>query len=332
MSANALALVRLIEAYRPAQALHAAARLRLADLVHAGPRDVANLAQACGADEASLYRLLRALASLRVFTEVAPRRFGQTPLSDCLRTDHPASLWGFAVMHGDAWHWGAWGRLLESVRTGRPAAELCPGAPGWQEGAPGDAAAVFDLAMAGLTRNLAPHLLVPDLAGCATIVDVGGGEGALLEAVLRQHPALRGVLFDDEAVIARARDRLAASDLRGRIELRAGSFFDAVPPGDAHVLKFILHDWDDASAGRILERCRRAAPAGGRVVIVESVLPPGDAPHPGKLTDLEMLVATPSGRERTEAEYAALLAAAGLRLEAVVPTLLPLSLLIARPR
>jgi SAM-dependent methyltransferase len=330
VSAEGLALVRLIEGYRAAQALHVAARLGLADLLRRGPRPVAALARACGADEESLYRLLRALASLRVFTEVGPRRFAQTPLSDRLRRDHPDSLRGFALLHGEAWHWGAWGRLLETVRTGRPADEQTCG-PGGREPLAGEAAEIYDQAMAGLTRTLAAHLDVPDLAAGATLVDVGGGQGALLEALLRRHPTAQGVLFDEPAVIARARAARAGADVRGRLELRAGSFFEAVPEGDVLLLKFIVHDWADEPAARILTQCRRALRPGGRVILIEAVLPPGDTPHPGKLTDLEMLVATRGGRERTEREYAALLRAAGLRLEAVVPTLLPLSLIVARP-
>jgi predicted O-methyltransferase YrrM len=184
--------------------------------------------------------------------------------------------------------------------------------------------------MAGLTRHLAPLLRVHDFSGYRTVVDVGGGQGALLEEILRRHPGLRGVLFDEPAVVERARVALARSDVRDRIDLVAGSFFDAVPPGDAYVLKFILHDWDDAQAGRILERCRAAGAPGATVVVIEAVIPPGNDAHPGKLADLEMLLTTRGGHERTELGFATLLGAAGFRLEVVVPTLLPLSVLVAR--
>jgi hypothetical protein len=216
------------------------------------------------------------------------------------------------------------------VRTGRPTVAAAFGDESFAAVAASPAAAVFDGAMAGLTRHLAPLLCVHDFAGCRTVVDVGGGQGALLEAILRRHPGLRGVLFDEPAVIERARAALAGSDLRDRIDFAAGSFFDAVPPGDAFILKFILHDWDDARAVRILERCRAAGAPGATVVVIEALVPPGNGAHPGKLADLEMLLTTRGGHERTETDFATLLGAAGLRLEVVVPTLLPLSVLVAR--
>ena len=187
--------------------------------------------------------------------------------------------------------------------------------------------------MTGRSRQDADAVVAAyDFSAFRTVVDVAGGGGTLLAAILRAHPDARGILLEQPHVLPAARQALDAAGVGARCELVAGDIFESVVPGgDAYVLKWILHDWDDERARRILERCRRALPAAGRLLVVETVLPPGDEPSSGKLADLAMLVWT-GGRERTEAEYRALLAAAGFELARVVPTRSPLSVVEAVPR
>lgn len=240
----------------------------------------------------------------------------------------------FAVMLGEEWAWRPWGHLLDSVATGQPAFEHAHGMGVFAYLAERpDASAVFDAAMTGRTGPEADAVVAAyDFSPCGTVVDVAGGQGSLLAAILRANPAARGILFEQPHVLPEARRSLDAAGLGPRCELVAGDFFaSAVAGGDAYVLKKIVHDWDDARAGRILAQVRRAMPTTARLLLVETVVPPGNEPAFGKLADLAMLVWT-GGRERTEAEFRALLAAAGFELTRVVPTRSTLSVIEAAPR
>ena len=329
-----LALLRLLLGYRLSQALVVAAELGVADLLAAGPRPVDALAAATGAHAPALHRVLRLLASEGVFVEAAPGYFALTPLAEPLREDAPDSLRPRARFDGAAWNWRAWGTLRESVLTGEPAFDRAHGVGlfAYLQGDPA-AAEVFHRHVDALTSASTRDVLdAYDFPGARTLVDVGGGHGAMLVAALRAQPELGGVLFDRPHVVAAARPRLAAAGVGDRGEAVAGDFFAAVPAGgDTYLLKYILHDWDDARCRAILANCRRALPAGGRLVVVEALLQSGHGADYAKYLDVTMLALTAGGRERTEAEYRALLNAAGFRVARVLPTRSELAVIEAVP-
>jgi hypothetical protein len=316
-----VALLRMMIGYWISKALNVAAELGLADLLRNDPRSSDELADACGADPAALYRLLRALASVGVFTEVEGRRFALTPLAELLRSDVPGSMRALARMYGSE-QYRAWNGLLESVRTGEPAFERTFGASYFDYLAQNpESGAVFNEAMTGWTTQVADAAVAAyDFAGLDTIVDVGGGHGLLLATILRAHPKVRGVLFDLPHVVAGAQPLLEAAGVADRCTVVSGDFFVSVPEGgDAYLLAQILHDWDDERCRTILQNCSRAMLPDGRLLVVEQVLPPANEPSLGKWIDLHMLVLL-TGRERTEAEYRALLEAVGFDLTRVIPT------------
>jgi hypothetical protein len=257
---------------------------------------------------------------------VADRQFGLTPMAEFLRSDVQGSLRAVATMAGEPWTWRPWGDLYRSVQTGEPAFDRIFGVPTFTYLAenPG-AAAVFDEAMTGWsTENSAAVAAAYDFSGIGTLTDVGGGHGYLLATILKANPPLRGILFERPGVVEGAKARIAVEGLRDRCRVVTGDFFASVPDGgDACILKSVIHDWDDQQATTILQNCRRAVGPGGRVLLAEQVIPPGNDPHLGKLLDLEMLIMA-GGQERTEAEFRDLLAAAGLRLTRVVPTASPM--------
>jgi hypothetical protein len=311
-----------------AMALSVAARLRVADALAAGPRSINDLAAEVGAHPPSLYRLLRALASVGVFAEEADGRFGQTPLSEVLRTGVPGSMRAVADYCGADWSWRPWGRLLDTVRTGRTAFDEVFGEKVFEYLARHpEESAVFNEGMTGFSMQESPAVAEAyDFSPFHTIVDVGGGHGHLLCAILNRYPGPKGVVFDAPHVVEGANPRIAEAGLADRCRAEGGDFFQAVPAGDAYVMKHIIHDWPDDLAATILKNCRKAAQPGAKVLLVEMVIAPGNEPSPGKLLDLEMLVVA-SGKERTEAEYADLLAGAGWRLTRIVGTKSPTSVI-----
>jgi hypothetical protein len=332
-AASPAALLQLVQAFRVSQALHVAATLGIADLLAAGPRSADDLARATGAHPRALYRLLRAVASVGVLTEDGAGAFALTALGQFLRADHPQSVHGWAIYAGHPTSWGTWQHLRHSVETGEPAFRHLHGVDVWtyREQHP-DAGATFDRAMTSNSLQQRDAVVAGyDFAAARTVVDVGGGQGALLAAVLAAHPQARGVLFDQPEVVAGAAPLLRAAGVAERCAVVGGSFFDAVPDGgDVYLLKSIVHDWDDAQATAILRACRRAMGPAARLLLVERVLAPGATPDPGKFVDLTMLVMA-GGQERTAAEYAALYEAAGLRLTRVLPTASGVGLLEGRP-
>jgi hypothetical protein len=310
------------------QMLHVAAELNLADALTDGEQDVGALAEACGADPDALFRLLRGLASLGVFRESSPRHFQLTPLADLLRSDHPQSLRHFVRLLGEE-HFLSWDALLHCVRSGDNGFQHRYGTSvfAWYQEHP-ERGEIFDQAMGDFSRQETAAILAAySFAGLRHIVDVGGGRGELLKAVLSAHEPLRGTLHDQPWVVDPVR---VPEALQGRLTVSGGDFFTAVPPAaDAYLLKHILHDWSDEACRQILRTIRQAMAPGGRVLIVEQVIPPGNDPFPGKLLDLNMLVMTEGGRERTPAEYASLLGQAGLVLSRIVPTAAPVSVVEA---
>ena len=326
-------LIQMAGALVLSRALYAVAEIGVADHLADGPRPADALARLTGSHAPSLYRLLRTLASVGVFTEDADRRFALTPLGAALRSDAPGAGRSSVRTFGGPAMWASFGEFLHVVRTGETGAERALGQPifAYFGGRP-EEAALFGETMLGYHGAEPPAVAAAyDFAGVRTLVDVGGGIGTLLATVLEAHPGMRGVLLELPHVTADARARLAAAGLAGRCTVVEGDFFEAVPPGgDAYVLSHVIHDWDEARCQAVLANCRRAMGGRGRLLLVEAVLPPGDAPHPGKMLDLVMLTVT-GGRERSEAEYAALLAAAGFTLTRVVPTASQASVIEAVP-
>jgi hypothetical protein len=323
-------LLRMVNGYQASRAIHVAATLGIADLLADGPRTSDDLAAATESHPDALYRVLRALASIGIFREEDGGLFALTPLGEGLRAD---ALQGWAAFVGRPYHWQAWSALEDSVRTGENAFRMVHGTDPWEYRATRpEESALFDRAMTALTRPLNGALLdAYDFGRFAKLMDVGGGTGALLAAVLAEYPALQGVLFDQPHVVAGAEALLGAAGVADRCRVVAGSFFEAVPEGaDAHVLKSVIHDWEDEEATAILRTCRRALEPDGAVLVVERVLaPPNEGPE-AKFVDLTMLVMT-GGRERTLDEYAALFEAAGLRLAGATPTGAGFSVLEAAP-
>jgi SAM-dependent methyltransferase len=325
------AMMGLITGYWVSQAVGVVALLGIADELGAGPRPSDELARAAGADPQALYRVLRLLASIGVFAEPTPGSFALTPLGDTLRSDSPGSVRNFAITETAPGHWLPWGRLHESVRTGQPMAREALGMDlfEWYAKNP-EEAGYFSAAMGNLSGLAASELVrVYDFSALRTVADVGGAHGVLLTAVLRANPAARGILFDLPHVIATADDAIADAGLSPRCQLVSGDFFDTVPDGaDIHLLKQIIHDWNDERATRLLQNCHRALVPGGRLLLVEMVIPPDNQPSPAQAMDLNMLVLL-GGQERTEEQFARLLEAACFRLERVIPTRSPFSVIEA---
>jgi hypothetical protein len=311
-----------------AMALSVASKLRVADELATGPKTIAELAEKTGTHAPSLFRVLRALASVGVFAEDEDGCFRQTPQSELLRTGVPGSMRAVADYCGSDWSWRPWGKLLETVRTGRTAFDEVFGEQVFEYLAKhSDESAVFNEGMTGFSMQESPAVAEAyDFSSFGTIVDVGGGHGHLLCTILKKHPGRKGVVFDAPHVVEGASPRIAEAGLAGRCRAEGGDFFKAVPPGDAYVMKHIIHDWPDDRSTTILRNCRKAANPGAKLILAEMVIPPGNGPSQGKLLDLEMLVIA-SGKERTEAEYAELFAGAGWRLTRVVPTKSPTSVI-----
>lgn len=330
-SAPADTLVNIVRGYRAAQALSAAATLGIADLLADGPRSVDDLAEATSTHAASLYRLLRALASVGVFAEDDERRFHLTPLAEPLRTSVPGSVRGLVRLLGDPALFEPWGQLLYSIRTGQPAFDHLHGMGLYSYLAQHpETAAVFHAGMAATGRHQAV-VESYDFAEASVVVDVGGGDGALLVTILRAHPTLRGVLFDRPEIVASARERLEREDLAERCQVVGGSFFDSVPEGgDLYVVSDVVHNWNDDEATTILVNCRRAMAEDHRLLVIQQVVPPGNAPSLSKLDDLNML-AVLGGRERTADEHRAVLAAAGFTLTRIIPTRASYDIIEAAP-
>ncbi len=314
-------LMRLISGFQVSQAISVAATLRIADLLSSGPRSSEDLAAATETDPSALYRLLRALAAAGIFRETEDCRFGLTPMAECLRSDAPQPAGPLAAFIGRPHFWNAWGDLLHSVRTGESAFRRLHGMNVWEFLAgKAEESDIFNRAMAALSCGAGSAVgAAYDFGAVQRIVDVGGGNGALLAEILRAHPNTRAVLFEQPQVAADARVFLEAAGVADRCDIVGGDFFENVPEADILILKSIIHDWDDAAAVAILRVCRRAIASQGKLLIIERVVaPPNEAPEI-KFSDLNMLV-LPGGQERTRDEFAELFAAAAFRLTNVIPT------------
>jgi C-methyltransferase len=312
--------------------LSVVADLGVPDLLRGGPRSAGDLAVTLNINADAFYRLLRAASGVGVLTELPERRFENNALSDLMRTDAPGSLRAMVRWIGEDSAWLAWNGLGYSVKTGEPAFDHLLGAQVFDHfKTHPEAGQIFNDAMVSFTGVTGAAVAgAYDFSSFKTIVDVGGGHGALLAMIAAEHPAVRGIVFDRPEVMAGATAFLAAQRLAERIQTVPGSFLDAVPAGaDAYIMKHIIHDWDDERSAAILSNCRKVMAPGGRVLIVEQIVT--DRPDAAfvKVLDLEMLVMTSGGRERTEVEFGRLLQRAGLTMTRVVATASPVSIVEA---
>lgn len=328
-----LALLELAQGSMMTQAIYVAAELRVADVLRDGPLSAEEIARKVNANPEAVYRLLRLLASYSIFAELSDRRFKLTPMAEALRSDTPNSMRGMAVLMGHPIHWEDWGHLVDSVRTGEPSLPKLRGMGAFEylESNP-EYGAVFYQGVTNLSDlETAPILAAYDFSRYHTIVDVGGGRGALLAGILQRSTNSRGILFDSRAVNSGAEAVMADAGVADRCTIESGGLFDPVTPGgDAYVLKHIVHDWPDSKTLEILKNVRDAISADGRLLLIEFVPTEGNAQHPGKLVDLWLMLLV-GGKERTPAQYSELLASAGFRLDRVVQTASPVSIVEARP-
>ena len=328
-----LQLFLLSEGTVVATALSLAAELGVADLLAGGPRHHEDLAQDTSTHAPSLYRTLRLLSSVGVFTETQPGWFGLTALGDCLRTAAPGSMRSWLRMVGLKVWLHTYADALHSLRTGQPALPRAMGAGLFDYLAAHPAeSALFNEAMSDFGKSVAAAVThAYDFSGLRKIMDVGGGNGSFAAAILTANPHLTGVVFDQPHSAPDAQRLIADAGLSQRCEFVGGDFFQSVPGGcDACVLRWVIHDWDDERARTILCNCRAVLPPAGRLLLVESVVPPGNEPHPSKLMDFVMLTAL-GGRERTADEYRELLDESGFRLNRVIATDSPMSVIEALP-
>jgi ubiquinone/menaquinone biosynthesis C-methylase UbiE len=315
---------RLLSGFRIYQLMVAACRLKLPDRLSAGPKSADELAAQTDTHAPSLRRMLRGLAAWGVFVEAADGRFAATPLSDQFRSDRPG-LRNMTLMLGDEGYL-AWGDLLYTLRTGKPAFDHMFGKGRFEAlGENPEAAERFNVAMVETSTRIGRAFIAAYEFGSArTVVDVGGGNGGLLIAVLQAHPEMRGILFDLAQGLKGALEKIEEAGLSDRVTLHEGSFFDQLPSGaDVYLLKSIIHDWDDERGLAILQTCRRAMTSGSKLVLLERALPERiDDPDQALSTvmsDLHMMVIL-GGRERTTGEYRDFLAQAGLRMTRAITT------------
>ena len=316
-------LLQMISGYWLSQGIYAVAKLGIADLLQEGSHSCTELASATQTNTSALYRLMRALASVGIFSETKPHSFSLTPLGKHLCSDHPKSQRNNAIMLGEPNHYQTWGDLLYCIQTGESAFNhrWGMGVFDYYKSHP-DEAEIFEKSMNNFSATeVAAIAPAYDFAEFTTVVDVGGGYGEMLAQLLQQYPHHQGILFDEEYVIAHCQPTLNKYGVEHRCQTISGNFFASVPPGgDAYLLKHILHDWDDERAIIILRNCCRFMPEHGKVLVMELVVPPGDTPSASKMLDLNMLVMCPGGKERTEAEFAELFTQAGLKLTQIVRT------------
>jgi hypothetical protein len=326
--ASPAALLELVTAYQVSQAIGVVAELGVADLLADGPMELDELADRTGTHGPALGRVLRATASVGIFVEDADGRFATTPLAAHL-CDGGGSLRDYVRLQCGELYWRVYRGLGYSVRTGRPAMEHIFGVGAYEYlSQHPDEAALFNAAMASFAATVYQAAVEAyDFTPFATIVDVGGGHGALLATVLHAAPDARGVLFDQPHVAAAAETHLSAAGLGDRCRVVGGDFFAAVPEGgDAYLLSRVIHDWDEPNAERILANCCQAMASGGRILVLEQVVPDGNTPALSKRMDLTQLLGT-TGRERTETEYRTLFQASGLELARITPTDSPISII-----
>ncbi len=322
-------LMQMLFGFAASRAIGVTAELRIADLLKGGPKSAEELAQETGVHARSLYRVLRACASIGVFSEDSNKKFSLTPLAEPLLSDAPGSLRAFAEMISCDWQFKTWAELPYSVRTGKPSFEKVFGMSSFDYFWSNDKAGkVFNDAMTSNSSFSSLAVLnAYDFSSITKLIDVGGGHGFLLATILGKNEDLKGVLYDMPAIVAGAEKLLEKHGVRDRCEIEGGDFFTNVPAGgDAYIMKHIIHDWDDEQCITILRNCCNAMADGSKVLVVEMVVPEGNEPSLSKFLDLQMLQFLP-GCERTEKEYIALFDKAGLRVTRIIPTMSPFSII-----
>ena len=316
-----VSILQLLNGAHVAGAVSCLAELGIPDLIDAAPESVEELARQIGCDAQALYRLMRATASVGVLSEGPDGKFSQTPMSRILRSDATPSLRALAIMGGREWHGRGWSQLAFCVRTGGPALEQVYGESVFEflEKRPKEAQ-IFNQAMTDLSMIDSPAVAEAyDFTPLRSIVDVGGGHGLLLATILERNPQLRGTLFEVPHVLDGAANG-PLKPLMNRVTLASGDMFSSVPAGaDAYVMKHIVHDWPDERCLKILKACRKSVNPGGRLLVIDSVIHPGNEFAPSKFLDLQMLI-FPGGCERTEKQFRDLFAAAEWRLNRIIPS------------
>ncbi len=327
-------LIQLLTGAWATQSVAAACKLSIPDALASGPKSADEVAAKTGAQSGAVYRLMRALASLGVFVRGADGRFGLTELGERLRTDAPGTLRETFIAETDHAHWQSWEKVADAVRTGLPRPLPVLGAAAFDYyGKNREDGEQFARAMKNVSNFAAAAVCEAyDFSGVKTVMDVGGGNGSMALAILAGQPGLKGRVFDLPYIEEHARKHIADAGAADRCGFESGDFFDEVPGGaDLHVLKFILHDWTDEECVRILKSCRKALAPGGRILVVEMLVPEEIRPDFVMLMDINMLVMT-GGRERTAKEFEKVLGDAGFAVTRVIPTKSPFALIEARPQ
>ena len=322
-------LWRMISGCFVSQAISVAATLGIADLLNAGPQSPTELAQQTGTHAPSLYRLLRALAGVGIFIEDEEGRFALTPLAALLRQNVPSSLHAPAAMIRSKLQWPTLGDLLYSVQTGECAFEHIFGIGLWEYTQQDEQEnTIFHAAMSSFSTTEVDAIRnAYNFSSFSTLVDIAGGHGKLLAAILQAYPTLQGILFDLPHVAQQAEELLGEAGVAQRSQALGGDMFVSIPAGcDAYIMKTVIHDWDDEQAITLLKNCHQAMPSHARLLLVTRVIEPANIPDAGKFMDLNMLI-TLGGRERTATEFTALLDAAGLVLARIIPTQSALNIL-----
>ena len=322
-------LMQMLFGYAPARAISIVAELRIADLLADGSKTAEELALTTKSHSRSLYRLLRACASVGIFSEGSDKRFSLTPMAEFLRSDNPESLRAFAEMLAHGEQFQTWSALDFSIQTGTPAFDKVHGMPIFEYyPTHPKSGQIFNDAMTSMSLGSSRAVMQAyDFSGITKLVDIGGGHGFLLASVLEKYPTMKGVLYDTATIVEEAKGLLEKQGVTNRCETVGGNFFESAPPGgDAYMMKHIIHDWNDEECVTILKNCRKGITEGGKLLVIEMVVPPGNEPSLSKLLDLQMLAVLP-GCERTEEEYSALFGAAGFKLTRIVPTMSPYSVI-----
>lgn len=326
-------VLQLATGYIVSSVLNVAVKLNIADRLAAGPKTATELAAETGVNAGALYRGLRALAMVNVFEEDHAHRFALTPVGETLRSDSPNSMRAAVEWMCDPFHLRIHAEMPHAIRRGETVDRRVLGKPTFEYLAEDrDEGAVFHRAMTNFTAMMTPALLdAYDFSRVNTLMDVGGGHGGFLAAALQRFSRLKGVVYDMPQVVEGARENIGRAGISNRCFVSGGDFFQSVPAGaDAYMMKLIIHDWADEPAVKILKNCRKALDGvkGGRLLIMDAVIAPGNEPHFSKLIDIEMLL-LPGGLERTADEFRNLLSRAGFQVTQIIPTKCPLSIVEA---
>lgn len=318
-----------VHAYWVSRCIYVVAKLGIADLLKDGSQHCDTLAAATNTHSDSLYRLLRALASIGIFAETQSRYFELTSLANSLRSDVPDSIRSITILRGEEHYYKSWGNLMHSIQTGESAFENLYSMDLFQYNEQNSIqGAIFDRAMSSSKDESAELIEDYDFSSIDKLIDIGGGKGSLLTAILQAYPTMKGVLFDHPDVIDRAKNLLKTANVNDRCQLVGGDFFESVPAGgDAYLLKNVLHNWDDKRAKDILRRCHQAMKEQGRLLVIDFVIPAGNEFFEGKFMDVNMLVMCPGGRDRTEAEFRDLFTSTGFKLTRIILTELKFSII-----